>query len=133
MRDNVVCLSTFACGCVVLERKVYPPCTDIVICTVNGKAASQVKYDDPYSLFKIHGSATVHQHHMLRKRLDGVLHDPPEFELVIALPPSVRIEPAVSILFPSHARTVCSLSVCLGIGSVQPRRTKRIDEPQFHR
>lgn len=81
----------------VFERKVhYLPCIDILACTVNGKTAPEVEYEDPYSRFGMHTSSTVHQHELLRKKLDGVLHDPPEFELIIPLPPSVRIEPAVS-------------------------------------
>jgi hypothetical protein len=71
---------------------------DVTKCTINGKTAVLAKYDDPYANFKIHSSATVQQHHMLRKKLDGVLHDPPEFELVISIPNKVRIEPAVCLL-----------------------------------
>jgi transcription initiation factor TFIID subunit 2 len=54
-----------------------------------------VKYDNPYSKIHIHKTATVHQHAMLRKKIEGALHDPPEFELVITLPSKVRIEAAV--------------------------------------
>lgn len=66
-------------------------------CSINGRTASQVKYNEPYANFKIHDTATVHQHHMLRKKLEGVLHDPLEHELVITIPSKVRIEPAVSV------------------------------------
>lgn len=67
-------------------------------CTVNGKNASY-SYADPYKNFKIHVNATVHQHHQLQKKLDGVLHDPPEHELMITLPSRVRIEASVCSTF----------------------------------
>lgn len=70
--------------------------TEVTKCTVNSKMASH-KYDNPYAKFKIHDTATVHQYHMLRKKLEGVLHDPPEFELVISLPSKVKVEAAVSL------------------------------------
>jgi transcription initiation factor TFIID subunit 2 len=66
----------------------------VIKCSINGRSVSQIKYDEPYAGFKIHKSATVHQHHMLRKRLEGVLNDPPEFELVITIPSKVKIEQA---------------------------------------
>jgi transcription initiation factor TFIID subunit 2 len=55
-----------------------------------------VKYTEPYGNFKIHNTANVHQHHMLRKKLEGVLHDPPEHELIITIPSKVKIEAPVS-------------------------------------
>ncbi|KAA8893277.1 hypothetical protein FN846DRAFT_547784 [Sphaerosporella brunnea] len=67
---------------------------EITKCTINGKTAPQVKYDNPYSKIKIHDTATVHQHGMLRKKIEGVLHDPPEFELVVTLPSKLKIEAA---------------------------------------
>lgn len=69
---------------------------EITKCLVNGKSPS-VAYTEPYSNFKIHSTATVHQYHQLTKKLDGALSDPPEHELIINLPPKVKIEPAVSV------------------------------------
>lgn len=63
----------------------------ITKCLVNGKSPS-LTYKEPYSSFKIHDTATVHQHHQLMKKLDPALSDPPEHELVIHLPPKVKIE-----------------------------------------
>jgi hypothetical protein len=68
---------------------------DITKCTINGRPAPQVKYDNPYSKIQIHQTATVHQHEMLRKKIEGALHDPPEFELIVTLPSKVKIEAAV--------------------------------------
>ncbi|KAL7273994.1 Transcription initiation factor TFIID subunit 2 [Rhizina undulata] len=62
-------------------------------CTVNGRTP-HVAYNDPYSNFRMHATATIHQHHMLRKKMEGVLHDPPEHELIITLPSKIKIEPA---------------------------------------
>lgn len=76
---------------------------EITKCLVNGKSPS-VAYTEPYSNFKIHPTATVHQHHQLMKKLDGALSDPPEHELIINLPPKVRIEPAVSVSL-THQRS----------------------------
>lgn len=70
--------------------------TGIKKCTVNNRTVSQTRHDEPYSNFKIHDTATIHQHHMFRKKIEGVLHDPPEHELIITLPTKFRIEPAVS-------------------------------------
>ncbi|TGZ83661.1 hypothetical protein EX30DRAFT_88447 [Ascodesmis nigricans] len=62
--------------------------------TINGKTVSQSKYEEPYASFKIHDTATIHQHHMFQRKIQGVLHDPPEHELIITLPSKFRIEPA---------------------------------------
>ncbi len=57
----------------------------------NGRVGSS-KYHDPYSSTKIHETAGVHQHHMLRQKLDPYLRDPPDEELLVNLPKSVRID-----------------------------------------
>ncbi|KAI9769282.1 MAG: hypothetical protein M1835_006729 [Candelina submexicana] len=57
----------------------------------NGRVGTS-KYHDLYSNVKIHETAGVHQHHMLRQKLDPYLRDPPEEELLVNLPKSVRIE-----------------------------------------
>ncbi|KAI5798933.1 hypothetical protein EDC01DRAFT_743499 [Geopyxis carbonaria] len=65
----------------------------IIKATVNGKPVYHIKHNEPYNKFKIHNTSTVYQHQMLRRKLDGVLHDPPDHELVITLP-KMKIEPA---------------------------------------
>ncbi|KAI9811346.1 MAG: hypothetical protein M1827_005506 [Pycnora praestabilis] len=57
----------------------------------NGRAGTS-KYQEPYTQFKIHSQASVHQHHMLRQKLDPQLRFPPEEELLVNLPKTVRIE-----------------------------------------
>ncbi|KAI9866635.1 MAG: hypothetical protein M1813_001187 [Trichoglossum hirsutum] len=58
---------------------------------INGRPPTLL-YNEPYSKFKIHPTASVHQHHMLRQKLAPQLREPPEEELVVNLPKSVRIE-----------------------------------------
>ncbi|KAI9784806.1 MAG: hypothetical protein M1839_001536 [Geoglossum umbratile] len=58
---------------------------------INGRPPTLL-YSEPYSRFRIHPTAGVHQHHMLRQRLAPQLKEPPEEELVVNLPKSVRIE-----------------------------------------
>lgn len=72
---------------------------EITKCLVNGKSPSLI-YKEPYSNFKIHETATVHQHHQLLKKVDPALNDPPDHELIINLPPKVKIEPVVSTFLP---------------------------------
>ena len=57
---------------------------------VEGKSA-RITYNDPYSSINLHSSVGVHQHHLLRKRIERQLRSPPEEELIINLPKSVRI------------------------------------------
>ena len=58
---------------------------------INGRGAI-LKYQEPYSRFKIHPLAGVHQHHQLRPQLEPQLKEPPEEELLVHLPKTVRIE-----------------------------------------
>lgn len=58
---------------------------------VQGKSVGAV-YHDPYQKLVTHLSMGVHQHHLLSKRIEGSLKNPPNEELVIQLPKSVRIE-----------------------------------------
>ena len=99
-------------------------CAEVLRCSVNTKPAS-FKYDNPYAKFQIHDTATVHQHHMLRKKLEGVLHDPPEFELVITLPSKVKVEAAVSL--PTISNVIAQNSIqCRTPSAPLPRRHWRI-------
>ncbi|KAI9813372.1 MAG: hypothetical protein M1832_006330 [Thelocarpon impressellum] len=58
---------------------------------INGRGAV-LKYQEPYSRFRIHSQAGVHQHHQLRQKLAPQLKEPPEEELLVHLPKAVRIE-----------------------------------------
>ena len=59
--------------------------------TVNGKPSSN-SYQDPYAHAVLPWKAGVHQHHMLRRKLEGLLKNPPDRELLITFPKSVRID-----------------------------------------
>ena len=60
--------------------------------SVNGKASLSAPYQDPYKRAKLPWNAGVHQYHMLRQKLEGQLKVPPEEELVVNLPKSIRID-----------------------------------------
>ena len=60
--------------------------------SVNGKPSSSAPYQDPYSRATLPWSASVHQYHMLRQKLEGQLKSSPEEELVVNLPKSIRID-----------------------------------------
>ena len=60
--------------------------------TINGKAVASWSYTDPYEDSKLHWRAGVHQHHMLRQRIEDQLKVKPEQELVINLPKNIKIE-----------------------------------------
>ncbi|KAK2745025.1 hypothetical protein FQN55_006382 [Onygenales sp. PD_40] len=55
---------------------------------VSGKAPT-TKYTDPYDSFRLYG---IHQYHKLSAKLDPLLKTPPEPELTVTIPKSVRIE-----------------------------------------
>ncbi|KAK5200778.1 Transcription initiation factor TFIID subunit 2, partial [Cryomyces antarcticus] len=52
---------------------------------VEGRGPS-LTYNDPYASLKLHASSTVHQHHMLRRKIEPCLRDFPDEELTINLP-----------------------------------------------
>ncbi|KAL9578354.1 MAG: hypothetical protein Q9212_005773 [Teloschistes hypoglaucus] len=60
--------------------------------TANGKTCSSFAYEEPYKKAALRWEAGVHQHHMLRRKIEAQLKSPPEEELVINLPKSVRID-----------------------------------------
>lgn len=60
--------------------------------SINGKTSSTTLYQDPYERAKLPWNAGVHQHHMLRRKLEGQLKDPPEEELVVNLPKNFKID-----------------------------------------
>lgn len=73
-------------------RVVRLNCRQCVLTRLNveGKSAN-ITYNDPYSSINLHSSVGVHQYHILQKRIKGQLRTPPEEELIITLPKSVRI------------------------------------------
>lgn len=60
--------------------------------SINGKGAPTVLYEEPYARAKLNWHAGASQYHMLRQRLEGQLRNPPEEELVVTLPKSIRID-----------------------------------------
>ncbi|KAL8705333.1 MAG: hypothetical protein Q9201_001532 [Fulgogasparrea decipioides] len=66
--------------------------SDVKRITANGKACPNFGYEEPYSKATLRWDAGVHQHHMLRKKIEAQLKSPPDEELVINLPKSVRID-----------------------------------------
>jgi len=59
--------------------------------TVEGKVANYT-YDDPYEYLIPHDSHGVHQHYLLKQKLEPHLRNPPEEELIILLPRGVLIQ-----------------------------------------
>ncbi|KAL9126218.1 MAG: hypothetical protein Q9217_004698 [Psora testacea] len=60
--------------------------------TVNGKPVPGVKYVDPYERSTLRWKASVYQYHMLQERLEKAMRRPPEEELLVTLPKSVKLE-----------------------------------------
>ncbi|KAL8852869.1 MAG: hypothetical protein Q9221_002245 [Calogaya cf. arnoldii] len=87
---------------------------DIKRITVNSKSCSNFVYEEPYNKAKLPWKAGVHQHHMLRNKIDAHFKSPPDGELVINLPKSVKIEEldpfAIAALTPLAARTSVGLN-----------------------
>lgn len=65
---------------------------EIKFVSVNGKTASSAPYTDPYKNATLPWDAGVHQYHMLRRKLEGQLKDPPEEELIVNFPKNFKIE-----------------------------------------
>ena len=65
---------------------------DLKSLTINGKPAPSVKYDDVYKRSALQWKAGVYQYHMLQERLEKSMKEPPEEELLISLPKSVKLE-----------------------------------------
>ena len=86
------------------ELLIYPHTKDLrvirlncrqcepIFMTINGKPTSSGPYIDPHKNAVLPWDAGVHQHHMLRRKLEGQLKDPPEEELVVNLPKNFKIE-----------------------------------------
>lgn len=59
---------------------------------VSGRPCSNYTYDDPYAEAKLPGKNSVNQWKMLKDKIQDSLKDPPEEELVINFPKSVKID-----------------------------------------
>ncbi|KAK3671208.1 Transcription initiation factor TFIID subunit 2 [Recurvomyces mirabilis] len=57
-----------------------------------GGITAKYEYDDPYRNLRMPRGSTIHQHQMLREKLERSLHPQPEPELVIQLPPKLKIQ-----------------------------------------
>ncbi|KAK5120410.1 hypothetical protein LTR85_006349 [Meristemomyces frigidus] len=57
-----------------------------------GGITAKYEYDDPYRKLRMPGQATVHQHEMLRSKIASSLQPAPEPELIITLPPKLKIQ-----------------------------------------
>ena len=58
---------------------------------VNGRVPTS-KYDEPYRKAQMLSTATVHQHHQLRKKIETAIKEQPDEELTLNLPRAVQIE-----------------------------------------
>lgn len=65
---------------------------DLTRLSVNGKPSSGATYEDPYKRVTLPWKAGAHQFHMLQQRVEGQLKNPPEEDLSVTLPKSLRIE-----------------------------------------
>lgn len=59
---------------------------------VNRRPASSAPYQDPYKQATLPWDAGVHQHHMLRRKLEKQLKSSPEEELIVNLPKNFKID-----------------------------------------
>lgn len=94
--------------------------------TANGRACPNFVYEEPYSKTTLPWEAGVHQHHMLRKKIEAQLKTPPEEELVINLPKSVRIDDLDPFSIEASAIAGARSSVGLkddNVGELQSART----------
>ncbi|KAF2452655.1 hypothetical protein BDY21DRAFT_358347 [Lineolata rhizophorae] len=67
-------------------------CTRITRMSVEGKPINVLEFEDVYAKLNVFSKeTTVHQHHLLRKRIQPQIEEQPEEELVIAIPKSVHI------------------------------------------
>ena len=60
--------------------------------TVNGKLSPNLAYQDPYNRAVLRWKAGASQHHMLRRKLEGQLRNPPERELLVPFPKGFKID-----------------------------------------
>lgn len=60
--------------------------------SINGKISSSIPYQDPYDQAKLSWKASVHQYHMLRKKLEPQFKDLPDKELIVNLAKNFKID-----------------------------------------
>ncbi|KAL8936811.1 MAG: hypothetical protein Q9216_004741 [Gyalolechia sp. 2 TL-2023] len=99
---------------------------DIRKITANSRACPNFAYEEPYSKAALRWEAGVYQHHMLKKKLEPQLKSPPEEELVINLPKSVKIDDLDPFSFEASAAVGPRSSVGFkddGLGEVSSART----------
>lgn len=60
--------------------------------TVNGRPCSNYTYDDPYAEAQLPGKTSANQWKMLTGKIRESLNDPPEEELIINFPKSIKID-----------------------------------------
>ncbi|KAL8905811.1 MAG: hypothetical protein Q9171_006524 [Xanthocarpia ochracea] len=86
---------------------------DIKRITVNNKPCPNYVYEEPYNKTTLPWKASVHQHHMLRNKIEAHLKSPPDGELVINLPKSVKIEELDPFAIPASTPLATRSSVGL--------------------
>lgn len=59
--------------------------------TVDGLLPQSTQYHDPYQDLNLRPSYDVHQHHLIHGKLQADLKNPPDGELVIALPKKLKV------------------------------------------
>ncbi|KAL8909405.1 MAG: hypothetical protein Q9207_000240 [Kuettlingeria erythrocarpa] len=99
---------------------------DVKRVTANGRQCPNVVYEEPYSKVTLPWEAGVHQHHMLRKKIESQLKSPPEEELIIHLPKSVKIDDLSPSTMEATALAGARSSVGLkdeSLGELQSART----------
>lgn len=101
--------------------------------TANSKVCSSFAYEEPYSKAALRWEAGVHQHHMLRRKLETQLKSPPEEELVINLPKSVRIDDLdpFSVTSAALIGTRSSVGINDNLGEPSSARTAVEQERRF--
>lgn len=101
--------------------------------TVEGKAAT-LGQQDPYIAARPHPSYNVHQHHLLRAKIEPQLRNPPEEELNILLPKSLQIkelDPFSSTTPDALSRTGKPLGGGANLGEIPATATVSEQTTQF--
>ncbi|KAI4202471.1 MAG: hypothetical protein LQ350_002554 [Teloschistes chrysophthalmus] len=101
--------------------------------TANGKTCSSFTYEELYKKAALRWEAGVHQHHMLRRKIEAQLKSPPEEELVINLPKSVRIDDLdpFSLASAAPVGTRSSVGIHDNLGEPSSARTAVEQERRF--
>ena len=75
-------------------RNIRLNCRQAVVTrlSLNGKPCSTITLTDPYKNAKLKWNAGVQQYDMLQRKLEGQFKDPPEEELSVVIPKTVKID-----------------------------------------